>query len=498
LLPAVLAPAAAFAQRVDFDRGGGSLPSYRPRIGGSRPSDASPPSDTRDGGRSSSDSGSGASRSDSGSYWEESDYSKHVARYNGGLAHFRAQRWVQALSEFNAALQYEPGDPPTRLMIGVTLLHLDRLREALAVFEKLVGQFPDNVQYAHYLAWTYARMADVAGRDDPSYLSLLEQCRQALRACLKLRHDHPEAYTMLGDVHYALGDKLLSLGRSVEAEAAFRDAIRNRPAGFGGWGHGLLGTIYVDRGLPDQAIKYFRTALRRNPGDASLHFHLAYAQLSAGQYQEAVPVLQEVLRLKPDFAAARRNLDYVATARSRTEALQRMAEGEQYKPRPLTDGDGKPVLDRKGNPVLETYCNRFVADGARQYGYSGFAGRRADDILAHVRSGAGRTEGWKPVLDPAPTVDYGPYRSYQSVQERLGLAQRLANQGRLVVVGAAEPGGHGHVALVVPGSLEKSGDWAMMVPRIAQAGRHVSAGERLSLGFGADARGRLVAYVWEP
>lgn len=486
VLSASLTPIAAWAQKVDFDRGGGSLPSYRPKIGGGRPSNSSPPSNSGGGSQSGGSSNSGSSRPEREYSYEESDYNKHVGRYNSGLAHFRAERWAAALSDFNAALALEPGDPATRRLIGLTLLHLGRHQEALGVLEKLVGQFPDDVSSAYHLAWTYGRMADVAGFNSPNYLSLLEQCRQALRACLKLQHDHPEAYTMLGDAHYAVGDKLLKLGRLSDAEAAFRDALRNRPAGFNGWGHGSLGIIYVDRGLPDQAAKYYQVALRRFPNDASLHAGLAFAQLSAGRFQEAVPSLEQALRLKPDFPTARQNLNYVAAARARADALQRMAVADGYKP--VKDKDGK---------IVETYCNRFVADAAREYGYYGFSGKLANDIVSHLRGGAGRSEGWKPVLDPAPTTDYGSFRSYQSVEERLGLAQRLANTGRLVVVGFANPGGAGHVALVVPGNLEKSGDWGGMVPRIAQAGKHVSAGEKLSEGFGADARGKLVVYVLE-
>jgi predicted Zn-dependent protease len=62
----------------------------------------------------------------------------------------------------------------------------------------------------------------------------------------------------------------------------------------------------------DDAIAQFEAALRQRPNSAAVHLDLAVALLQVpGRSGEAVPHLEEALRLQPSLGQARRLLDLV-------------------------------------------------------------------------------------------------------------------------------------------------------------------------------------------
>ena len=52
-----------------------------------------------------------------------------------------------------------------------------------------------------------------------------------------------------------------------------------------------------------------REAVRLDPTSATAHYHLAQAVAVAGRNAEAVQLLEETLRLKPDYPEARQLLE---------------------------------------------------------------------------------------------------------------------------------------------------------------------------------------------
>jgi tetratricopeptide (TPR) repeat protein len=57
-----------------------------------------------------------------------------------------------------------------------------------------------------------------------------------------------------------------------------------------------------------EAIQQYTEALRLVPGDAEAHFCLGCLLAKTGHQEEAVTCLEEALRLKPDYADAKREL----------------------------------------------------------------------------------------------------------------------------------------------------------------------------------------------
>jgi hypothetical protein len=125
---------------------------------------------------------------------------------------------------------------------------------------------------------------------------------------------------------------------------------------------------------------------------------------------------------------------------------------------------GRFDQDPKGNG--QTHCNQFAHAFAKlAFGYDGFEGKTANEIVADLRK---REIGWDAVAG-------------KNLQERLKNARDWANEGYLVVASLEEKP-HGHIAIVVPGDLVKSGQWGLDVPEIAQAGRQRVVKERNKYG----------------
>ena len=129
--------------------------------------------------------------------------------------------------------------------------------------------------------------------------------------------------------------------------------------------------------------------------------------------------------------------------------------------RALPGGDFAPKVE---NGALVTHCNQFIQYVAKCLGYTNFDGMTANEMVSYMRDPA---NGW---IQPADHA----------------VAQDHANKGVLVIAGRANPLGHGHVCLVVPGILEKSGNWCAAVPKCVNVGKDVFFGKLISFAFNAE------------
>lgn len=131
----------------------------------------------------------------------------------------------------------------------------------------------------------------------------------------------------------------------------------------------------------------------------------------------------------------------------------------------------------------ETHCNEFVKDFVRAA-----VGRKVPELengsANEQAEHLGRSDHWKKL-------------SSESLAAVFDVAQKAANKGGVVVVAwqNPDPGGHGHIAMIVKGKLDDSGDWGMKVPTIAQAGRHNFCSKKLSAGFKREMKESIQVFV---
>jgi tetratricopeptide (TPR) repeat protein len=145
-------------------------------------------------------------------------------------------------------------------------------------------------------------------------LALLGQTERALEQfelALALNPRYIEA-----NIHR--GILLNELGRTEEAEAAFRAAVAQGEGGSEGYSrpvaaklanlHAEVGAAYAEAGAVNQAIEQFRRAVTLGPAFHDLRYRLARLLLEAGRPLEAREELEAIVAEHPDFLDAAASL----------------------------------------------------------------------------------------------------------------------------------------------------------------------------------------------
>ena len=100
--------------------------------------------------------------------------------------------------------------------------------------------------------------------------------------------------------NFNLGAALQSMGRLEEAMGYYRQALRIKPDD--AVARNSLGTALQTGGKFDEAINEYREALRIQPDYVNAHYNLGTSLLSLGRAEEAATQFREVLRLGPEDA----------------------------------------------------------------------------------------------------------------------------------------------------------------------------------------------------
>lgn len=130
--------------------------------------------------------------------------------------------------------------------------------------------------------------------------------------------------------HFALGCHLQQQNRIDEAVKEFATAVKLKPdypSALNNLAKGLLA-----QGKTDQAIDYFRQALRYRPGPDA-HLELGYALQQAGKLPQATEQFRKVVQLNPDSAIGHNNLASALWLQGqRQESMQHFATALKLNP----------------------------------------------------------------------------------------------------------------------------------------------------------------------
>lgn len=119
-------------------------------------------------------------------------------------------------------------------------------------------------------------------------------------------------------------------------------------------------------------------------------------------------------------------------------------------------------LDQESShPPVETYCNKAVNYVCGGMGYGAFLELTANEIIDTIAT----SNEWRLIDIPD--------------------AQRAADEGVLVIAGwrNTQPGGHGHVCMVIPGNLAYSKKWQAYCPAVANVGKENFIGRGSNWAF---------------
>jgi len=134
-----------------------------------------------------------------------------------------------------------------------------------------------------------------------------------------------------GEVHYNLGLALQATGQLQAAVDHYQQSLGFKPRAADA--HNNLANALHALGRTSEAIALYREALRIDPGYAQAHYNLGYALQTAGRIQEAVDHYRQALRLDPEMAEALYNLGNVLHEAGRPgEAVPYYREALRLKP----------------------------------------------------------------------------------------------------------------------------------------------------------------------
>ncbi len=254
---------------------------------------------------------------------------------NRGVALAHLGRYDEAITEYEAAGKLLPGDPRIALDQALAYEKSGRVQEAARRFADLHQSHPNDNQVTLLLA-----DCDLQMGDDQQVIELLQpiQAENAddlgfaymLGTALIRKQRIQEGQVFLdrilrngdtAEARFLLGTRMFSSGdypAAVKQLASAIDLNPNLPQLESFYGRALLET-----GDSDGAAAAFRKELTNNANDYAANLGLGQIMTARKQFNEAIPVLQHALTLRPQAAEAHLALGECFTG---TEDLQKARE----------------------------------------------------------------------------------------------------------------------------------------------------------------------------
>lgn len=224
---------------------------------------------------------------------EPQDFSLH---FNLALAESLANRDAEAITEYRKTLEVKPGLYQANLNLGILLLRNKQPDAAAAVLDQARTTKPSEFRPAVYLA--DALLA--AGKFEPA--------QEGYERALKLKPDSAEAEVGLARA-LARGAKLAEAAphfdRAAQLDPAFKDSLLE------------LADLYETGKMTAEAVALYR----RFSENAAAQERAGTVLLAAGNTAEAVPCLENAVRLSPTSV----NRMALASAYLRSKEMQKGA-----------------------------------------------------------------------------------------------------------------------------------------------------------------------------
>lgn len=247
------------------------------------------------------------------------------AQYSIAWSYWEAERWDEALTQFQAVVDRYPDDPlrvESQFRAGECLVRLGRPAEAAAVLTAFVTTSPVTTyapqaycllgeaylaqqQFDHAVAAYEKAIGGGHGPQDLwapvaqsgiGFARFAQGAHAASAAAFERYLDHYPRGAQHDQVQFTLGQALAALGRTKDAAEQFTQLTRRRPDS--AWADDALlwlGQVRSAQGRGDEAAAHFAQLVHDYPASA-LRGHALYAlgqtQLALGQRPEALNTFQ--------------------------------------------------------------------------------------------------------------------------------------------------------------------------------------------------------------
>jgi Flp pilus assembly protein TadD len=225
---------------------------------------------------------------------------------------------------FEKAIEGKPDDIEFRMEYARVLFKLEKLPEAEAQAKKAAelapgAPGPNRLLASIYYATDRLDLADAAinkerqiSPKDPAVLALVAQLAddmghtdeavEANEAIVAIDPKNSTAWLSLGDLY-------TRQGKADKSEEAFRKVTELDPSGAYQTFYNI-GTVILNKPSPTpaetrKAVEAFRKAVEIKPDYAAAYKQLAYALLSAGELEQARSAMEKFVELEPDSADAK-------------------------------------------------------------------------------------------------------------------------------------------------------------------------------------------------
>lgn len=217
------------------------------------------------------------------------------AHFNLGIVLGRLGRTGEAITSYESALKIHPRNATALTNLGLALTQVNRTSEGIARLREAIAIDPDSAD----IRWNLANVLFAGGA--------LAESISMFESVLSLRPDW-------GEAHHNLGLALRRAGRTDDALRELETAARLLP-GSPVVATSLATTLVAVNRL-DAAIPYFQAAIARSdpPRQPHLYNELGIVYVRLNRPQEAAEQFRQALRVQPDFAPARQNLQRIGRA----------------------------------------------------------------------------------------------------------------------------------------------------------------------------------------
>ncbi|MEO8368418.1 MAG: tetratricopeptide repeat protein [Candidatus Solibacter sp.] len=342
-------------------------------------------------------------------------------RFNLGLAYYKSFQLAEAATEFDALHRAQPHDLNIALLLADCRLRTGEYQQAIEVLTPLEAAQPDQPALDYVLGMAMIR----AGRVPEG----------------QLRVDRILSRGNSAEGQFLLGAALFSAGNYPRAVTELAKAIAlnpDVPSLQSYYGQALLFT-----GDPDGATRAFHKELAANPNDFDANFQLASILAHRGKADEARPLLERAVRIRPGSSEARDALDHGFKLDQPAKADPGVTVGSQappissldlrHLPKPTVLVFGSYTCPKlRGSAVdLKRIAAQFHSD--------------VDFRLVYIREAhaeGGAESQWQSTINIKEGISLAPARTITEKQDHAALCLRKLDLGFTALVdgmdGAAE------------------------------------------------------------
>jgi len=194
----------------------------------------------------------------------------HNIHNNLGITYDKVGRYQEAMEEFAASLQLDPGYIDVINNTAVTYFHMGRVEEAIQALQQVIRSHPGNVQ-------AHCNLGNIYASQD-RFDEAVEEIEEAIR----LDPKYAPAHNSLGSIHVERQNEQAALsefGIAIELDPDYTKAYVN------------LGNVYKDSGRFEEAINEFGAALKVDPKCVEANHGIGMTYCSMGRYERAVQPL---------------------------------------------------------------------------------------------------------------------------------------------------------------------------------------------------------------